>query len=174
MLRPTQSLGLFLQMVGRCLRPKPDGSAAVVLDHVGNYERHGHHLDARNWSLDGAMGQGPGKPRKPDQIAASVWVCPNCFATNRSTDESCIDCGQAKPDGRGAVHVEEGRLREIEHSRQMRLSAAVERQEKQNRRREQGAAKTFAQLLDLGRKRGMKYPYAWAKKVMASRRSSRP
>ena len=31
LLRPTQSLALFRQQVGRCLRPKPDGSAAVIV-----------------------------------------------------------------------------------------------------------------------------------------------
>jgi DNA repair protein RadD len=40
LLRPTQSLGLHLQQVGRVLRPKPNGSRAVVLDHVGNVGRH--------------------------------------------------------------------------------------------------------------------------------------
>jgi DNA repair protein RadD len=35
LLRPTASVGLHLQMIGRCLRPQP-GKTAVVLDHVGN------------------------------------------------------------------------------------------------------------------------------------------
>ena len=32
LLRPTKSLGLFLQQIGRSMRPKPDGSPAVILD----------------------------------------------------------------------------------------------------------------------------------------------
>jgi DNA repair protein RadD len=39
-------------MIGRCLRPQP-GKTAVVLDHVGNTLRLGHHLEERDWTLDG-------------------------------------------------------------------------------------------------------------------------
>lgn len=172
MLRPTQSLGLFLQMVGRCLRPSPDKSYAVILDHVGNYERHGHHLDDRSWSLDGAEGGKTGRKRAAEQ-AASVWVCPNCFATNRSTDNWCIDCGQVKPDGRGAVAQLSGELAEIDSDRRARLRSAQQRLERKNRRREQGTARSLQELCELGRQRGMKYPYAWAKKVLAGRRNKR-
>jgi DNA repair protein RadD len=52
LLRPTASVGLHLQMIGRCLRPQP-GKTAVVLDHVGNTLRLGHHLEERDWTLDG-------------------------------------------------------------------------------------------------------------------------
>lgn len=172
LLRPTQSLALFLQMVGRPLRPKLDGSKAIILDHVGNYQRHGHHLDKREWSLDGVVQSK--RKQNQDVIALSVWICPQCFATSRATDLVCVDCKHAKPSAQGSVYVEEGRLNEIEHSRQMRLQAALERQEKLNRRREQGAARTLKQLAELGHRRGMKYPYAWAKKILASRKSSHP
>jgi DNA repair protein RadD len=74
LLRPTASVGLHLQMIGRCLRPQP-GKTAVVLDHVGNTLRLGHHLEERDWTLDGL--------RKRDREAApSVKVCPTCFATS--------------------------------------------------------------------------------------------
>lgn len=33
--------------------PKPDGSAAIVLDHAGNAGRHGHPADLHLWSLEG-------------------------------------------------------------------------------------------------------------------------
>jgi DNA repair protein RadD len=52
LLRPTQSFALYRQQVGRCLRPKPDGSAAVIIDHVGNVFRHGLPDAPHEWSLD--------------------------------------------------------------------------------------------------------------------------
>jgi DNA repair protein RadD len=52
LLRPTQSFALFRQQVGRCLRPKSDGSAAFVIDHVGNVFRHGLPDEPHVWSLD--------------------------------------------------------------------------------------------------------------------------
>ena len=40
LLRPTQSEALYIQQVGRVLRPEPN-KVAIVLDHVGNTKRHG-------------------------------------------------------------------------------------------------------------------------------------
>ncbi|MFN4244505.1 MAG: DEAD/DEAH box helicase, partial [Tepidisphaerales bacterium] len=53
LLRPTQSLGLYLQQVGRALRTAPGKEAAIILDHVGNSQRHGLPDDPREWSLLG-------------------------------------------------------------------------------------------------------------------------
>src|SRR5258707_36376 len=58
MLRPTRSLGLYLQMAGRALRPAANKQHAVIIDMVGNYTRHGLVEDDRNWSLDAP----PGRP----------------------------------------------------------------------------------------------------------------
>jgi DNA repair protein RadD len=52
LLRPTQSFALYRQQIGRCLRPKPDGSKAIILDHVGNVERFGLPDAHHEWSLD--------------------------------------------------------------------------------------------------------------------------
>jgi DNA repair protein RadD len=49
LLRPTQSLALYLQQVGRTLRPKKDGGDAILLDHAGLMDRHGMPCDERGW-----------------------------------------------------------------------------------------------------------------------------
>jgi superfamily II DNA or RNA helicase len=52
MLRPTKSLSLYMQMIGRVLRPTPGKSEGLILDHVGNW--HIHSLmpgQDVNWSL---------------------------------------------------------------------------------------------------------------------------
>jgi DNA repair protein RadD len=100
LLRPTASVGLHLQMIGRCLRPQP-GKTAVILDHVGNVPRLGHHLEERDWTLDGL--------RKRDREAApSVKVCPQCFATSISTAQVCRECGHvfAPPERRELKQVD--------------------------------------------------------------------
>ena len=53
LLRPTKSLALYLQQVGRALRPAPGMSKALILDHAGNTYRHGLVDAPRAWSLDG-------------------------------------------------------------------------------------------------------------------------
>jgi DNA repair protein RadD len=70
LLRPTKSLALHLQQVGRALRPKKDGSKAVILDHVGNCLRHGLPDWDREWTLDGKI-----KRSK----AAPISICELCF-----------------------------------------------------------------------------------------------
>lgn len=52
LLRPTQSFALHRQQIGRVLRPKPDGSPAIIVDHVKNVYRHGLPDDPHEWSLD--------------------------------------------------------------------------------------------------------------------------
>lgn len=69
LLRPTGSLVFFLQSVGRALRPKADGSRAIILDHVNNAHKHGYPADFRHWSLDGEV-----KHRPPP-----IVECKKCF-----------------------------------------------------------------------------------------------
>jgi DNA repair protein RadD len=86
MLRPTKSLSLWLQMVGRILRPKPDGSRAIILDHVGNVYRFGMPDLERDWSLEGRKS----RKEKPPEIT----TCDLCFksfprAQARAMTENC-------------------------------------------------------------------------------------
>lgn len=69
MLRPTDSLRIYLQQIGRAVR-YVDGKLAYILDHVGNFERHGHPLAPRRWTLEGELGELERKalakrPKKP-------------------------------------------------------------------------------------------------------------
>lgn len=53
--RPTQSLALYLQMVGRALRPNGKMEKARILDPVGMLHLHGHPNDKWKWSLYGQV-----------------------------------------------------------------------------------------------------------------------
>lgn len=52
MARPTKSLGKFLQMIGRGLRPAKGKPYMILIDHVGNVQEHGLPCDIRRWTLD--------------------------------------------------------------------------------------------------------------------------
>lgn len=53
MARPTKSLGKFLQMVGRGLRPAPNKPYMILIDHVGNVmNTHGLPCNPRKWTLE--------------------------------------------------------------------------------------------------------------------------
>jgi len=87
--RPTKSLGLWMQMAGRCLRPwspMPSESSVqpLILDHGGNYDRHdAPHLD-REWSLTA-------KPKKAG--VAPTKMCPECYAYVGASAAVCEHCG---------------------------------------------------------------------------------
>jgi len=148
LLRPTASEALHLQMIGRCLRPSGD-KVAVVLDHVGNCLRLGHHLEERDWSLDGI------KKRDRDK-APSVKVCPVCFTTMASQARQCVECGNVF-----AAEVREPDQRDGE------LVELAARQ----RRREQGGAQTLDELRQLAQQRG--YKRGWAERVYQARLAKR-
>jgi superfamily II DNA or RNA helicase len=106
LLRPTASTSLHLQMIGRCLRPSPGKAAAVVLDHVGNTLRLGHHLEPREWTLDGLK-------KRDREAAPSVKVCPSCFAAMASQAKQCGECGHRfAPEARELQQVD-GELVEV-------------------------------------------------------------
>jgi superfamily II DNA or RNA helicase len=51
--RPTKSLVLYLQQVGRCMRPSPGKKYGLVLDNAGLWLEHGLSYVDRDWSLEG-------------------------------------------------------------------------------------------------------------------------
>lgn len=51
-LRPTCSLILHLQMLGRSLRPSPGKEHALIIDHTDNWILHGLPDEVREWSLE--------------------------------------------------------------------------------------------------------------------------
>jgi DNA repair protein RadD len=152
LLRPTQSEALYLQQVGRILRPKP-GKIAIVLDHVGSTLKHGFVDDLRKWSLDS-------KPRRKNfEGVPSVRQCPICFAAFRP-QPVCPMCGHEFPvKPKRQLTEREGELRE------MRRQDAIERREK---RQEIGRARTLPELLALAKKKG--YKPGWAYKIFYGRR----
>lgn len=50
--RPTKSIVLHLQMIGRGMRPKTDGTECMMLDHAGNVRALGMADDLFRWRLD--------------------------------------------------------------------------------------------------------------------------
>lgn len=153
LLRPTASLGLYLQQVGRVLRPAPGKQAAVILDHVGNVHRHGFPDDLRDWSLDDRLrtGRGGGQP------APSVRTCTTCFAAFKPAPV-CPCCGApCAPEPKRAMRQVDGELKELQ-----RVNAQL-------RATERKRARTLPELLAVARARG--YSPGWAYRVHNARSS---
>ena len=84
--RPTKSLSLYLQMVGRGLRPKPDGGNCLILDLAGNAREHKLPEKHREWSLV-ARGESTRSGEAP------VRVCDKCRTVSASPSHNCKSCG---------------------------------------------------------------------------------
>lgn len=83
LLRPTQSLTLYIQQSMRSMRYMP-GKTAVIIDHVGNCYLHGLPDDDREWTLE---------PKKRQENMVKIRECPNCFSVYPPTLQKCPYCG---------------------------------------------------------------------------------
>lgn len=89
MLRPTESLSLYIQMSMRCMRYK-ENKQAIILDFVGNYLRHQLPDSNREWSLNAWKKKGQ---RKKDIETVSIRQCEECFAVIDGKLKQCPLCG---------------------------------------------------------------------------------
>lgn len=156
LLRPTQSLGLYLQQVGRALRPSPGKTEAIILDHAGNCERHGLPDEEREWTLEGGIT----RRKKQDDSGPSVKICKRCFAAQFPGRTSCSYCGHPFEVESRKVQEVEGDLAEV-NAELLRLK----------RKQEQGTAQSLEDLIEIGRQRGYKRPHLWAKHVWNARQA---
>ena len=85
LLRPTKSLALHLQQVGRALRPAPGKIKALILDHAANTYRFGPADLERAWSLEGKAGKGETPP--------PLQRCSGCGAIILAAAMTCPECG---------------------------------------------------------------------------------
>lgn len=92
LLRPTKSLSLHIQQSMRSMRSdckNPDGTnrnkVAIILDHVGNFHRHGLPDDERTWTLTGR--------KKSEKVTVTVKQCKVCFSVAPANATHCPCCG---------------------------------------------------------------------------------
>lgn len=92
LLRPTESLTLFIQQTMRAMRYQPN-KQAIIIDHVGNYSRHGLPDTEHNW-LEHFEGTSK-KSNQSDSIP--VKECESCYAVVASAYTVCPVCGEEFP-----------------------------------------------------------------------------
>lgn len=165
LLRPTESLALYLQQVGRSLRPYPGKDHALILDHAGNSldkkqggRGHGFPDDPREWTLSGGRPNTAGMAQRSDRTI----VCGRCWGMFRPAP-CCPYCGFER-DIQGRVISEiEGELEEIDPNL-VREARRLE-QDRINRRVQQ--TRDLAGLASLAVELG--YKDAWLHRIYTSR-----
>ena len=86
LLRPTKSVGLYVQMVGRGTRLAEGKDDCLVLDFAGNTARHGP-ID----TVDGRKKETAGDGEAP------IKVCPECQTINHASTRRCVGCDHEFP-----------------------------------------------------------------------------
>ena len=95
--RATRSLGLYVQIVGRGLRPSQSKDHCIVLDHGDNTIRHGfvEDYDGIPFDLDGIKSNKRGK--KDGRKIVKTKVCETCWNVNAKRAKVCKHCDTVFP-----------------------------------------------------------------------------
>lgn len=118
--RPTKSYGLYLQMVGRSLRPSEGKKDTLILDHSGATYTHGFVDEKPAWSLDT-------KTKVQDRILEQReakkddWKCQNCFFVNKYFYKHCAHCGLKPSKQAKGVVMGEGELIEVKKAKRKKV-----------------------------------------------------
>jgi superfamily II DNA or RNA helicase len=149
--RPTKSMGLYRQMIGRGLRPAPGKKEVLVLDHSGAVFEHGYVDDPISWTLDedkravnkaqDAYGAYKGMPR--------LTTCPECTAV-RFQGRPCSVCGWRPQPRPQDYRTANGELGEAQRDRSVAAPTIVKQE-------------FYAMLLYIADQRGYKRGWAWHK-----------
>lgn len=147
LLRPTQSLGLHLQQLGRGLRTYPGKKKVSIHDHAGNLLRLGMPDDDFEWSLDGGV-----EKKKKEEKSIAAMQCAHCYAVAKPFSV-CPECGHVREIEGRIIKQVEGELQEITEIESFRAKA--------ERKKEVQKAKTLADLQVIERARGYKRGWAY-------------
>ena len=158
MLRPTASRSLHIQQIGRCLRLAPGKAHAVILDHVGNCQRHGLPTDEQHWTLSGTVKKKRGKKQE-----VPIRICPACYAANPGGTMVCRECGHEWVVESRKVDQVDGELVEWVPAPKPPSPERIE----------EWRARTMEELVAIGRKRGYKSPEWWAARKIEARARKR-
>lgn len=137
--RPTKSLSLHIQMIGRLLRPF-EGKRAIIADHAGNFERLGFHTDELPTVLDKHK---KGEKKQPEPKKPLPKPCKACGFMKPPKVHQCPKCGFA-PQKQNDIEEEAGELKQLKNKK-------ITKEEKQ---------KIYSELLGYAKKH--QYKSGWA------------
>lgn len=110
MARPTMSESLYLQMVGRIMRPTKGKTRAMMLDHAGCFFDHNSPIVDRCYSLEDRKQSRKKKGKNTNKIK----TCPDCYRVCAVNALTCKGCGYQFEDKRVLRETNEG-LYKIRH-----------------------------------------------------------
>ena len=112
--RPTKSYSLYLQMVGRSLRPAPNKKDTLIIDHSGCVYEHGFPEDVPKWELKTTVDR-ERKKKEPQPIERQPFTCVECDTVYKPTkeDPACPNCAFIPTKKEKMILIQQGRLVEL-------------------------------------------------------------
>lgn len=148
LLRPTQSLTLYIQQSMRSMRYMPD-KTAIIIDHVGNCYLHGLPDDDRQWTLESKQKQ---------ETTVKIRECPNCYAVYAPTLSKCPYCQyeavrEVRRSDKKTIEIDLVEVRRQENLKNTKLSDAV--------------LNTWEEVVEFQKIKG--YKFAWCVRTAVAR-----
>lgn len=120
MARPTKSISLYRQMLGRVMRPAPGKLDALILDHAGAVFEHGLPEEPIAWTLDpDSRAERPMQTARASGTAPALNDCPECHSVRRA-GSACPACGWRPRRRAEAFEVEDGQLGRVDRKRRVK------------------------------------------------------
>lgn len=159
--RPTLSTGLYMQMVGRVLRPAPGKSQARIHDHAGCILQHGLPDDPRDYSLSADVSQ----QREPTETMGKIRQCGGCYVIWRpvGNQAACPECGWVAPARAPKIvntGIQERSLDEIRDARAVAQALVAQALQRKRNTTEPERREEYVRLLRQAQARG--YKPGWA------------
>jgi DNA repair protein RadD len=168
MARPTMSEVLFIQQIGRLLRPfkicakcnterggernchvcgsietSYDKKNAIIFDHADNISRHGLPFDIRDAIINEEDRKKKKRKKKDEEKEEKIRRCPDCaYIFNDFTIDYCPSCGFVFQKKTKDVKTEDGELVKIDQKEQLKIRIFKE-YKKLNYLRQAGKIKLF-------------------------------
>ena len=166
-LRPTRSLAFKKQMDGRGLRIKSDGSRAIIIDHVGNADRHGTPRTQHTWTLDSR--------RRKAASVSGIQQCPACYRIFERGEIVACDSDEPnclmRPKEKRTIIQVDGELYKLEDSPAWAAGASLALAKGDEWKNLLQRAETITQLAEIARARG--YKPGWINHVLRSRENQK-
>jgi DNA repair protein RadD len=110
--RATMSLAKYMQMVGRVLRTAEGKEFAIVIDAVGNWDRHGQVTWPRRWTLKGReKGESAQSDKVKQKVCTGTVTTPGCTQPYEAFRLACPHCGLVpEPADRSSLEQVDGDL----------------------------------------------------------------
>jgi len=111
--RPTRSYVMYLQMVGRSLRPAPNKKDTLIIDHSGCVYQHGFPEDTPTWLL--TEDKIDLVPKEQQPIEKQPYTCVKCGTVYKPTKNNpeCPNCAFIPTKKDTELLIKQGRLVEL-------------------------------------------------------------